>query len=280
MRPSNATKALSVLLVLTFGVSAALADDWQAIKLRGSVFVSHDRAWVRLNRGDVVSDSSAIRILSDGVVEFVRDRETIDLAPNTQIRIFDRAGQRFTTVQEFYGAVSIEANVENVRHFAVRTPFVAALVKGTMFTVTSNAQSSTVRVRRGVVGVEDLLRKLFAEVRRGQQATAGRVRRLGVTAAGTVGAADSTGQAFGAAAAATSAPAGEADAAAAANSSALGAVAGDATAAASAATSAAASAVGAATSGLGAAVGAATGGVGASVGAVGAAAGHGHGHGR
>ena len=187
MKTTNAVAALSALLVMTFGASAALADNWQAVKLRGDVFVSRGGAWVRLNRGDIVSDSSVIRTRQNGAVEFVRDRETIDLGSDTQIRIFDRTGQRFTTVQESYGAVTVEANVENVRHFSVRTPFVVALVKGTIFSVTSNAQASIVKVQRGVVGVEDLSRKLFADVRVGQQASAGRANKLQVSGAGALG---------------------------------------------------------------------------------------------
>lgn len=49
-----------------------------------------------------------------------RDDETIELGPNTQIRILDEEGAKpFTTVQQQFGTVSIEAKVENVEHFAV-----------------------------------------------------------------------------------------------------------------------------------------------------------------
>lgn len=163
--------AAAILLVS----NVALADDWQAIKLRGDVFVysAPTSTWVRLRRGDIVSDSSVVRTLQSGAVEFVRDRETIDLGPDTQIQIFDRTGRRYTTVREFFGTVSVEANVENVQHFSVQTPFVAAVVKGTIFSVISNAKISTVTVQRGKVGVEDVARHLLADIVPGQQATAG-----------------------------------------------------------------------------------------------------------
>src|SRR5713226_3452177 len=108
-------------LALLIASNVAWADDWQATKLRGDVYVYRDSAWVRLNRGDVVSDSAVIRTLETGSVQFARDRETIDLGPTTQIQIFDRAGKRFTTVRQFFGSVSVEANVENVKHFSVQT---------------------------------------------------------------------------------------------------------------------------------------------------------------
>ena len=94
-------------LGLALFATAALADDWQAARLRGEVLVSRGDAWVRLNRGDIVSDSSVIRTMQDGNVEFARDNEVIAVGPNTQIQIFDRVGQRFTTVRQFFGAISV-----------------------------------------------------------------------------------------------------------------------------------------------------------------------------
>jgi hypothetical protein len=280
MRTTNAIAALCAALVLTSAATAALADNWQATKLRGDVFVSRGDAWVRLNRGDIVADSSIIRTRENGAVEFVRDRETIDLGADTQIRIFDRTGQRFTTVQESYGAVSVEANVENVRHFSVRTPFVAALVKGTIFSVRSNAQGSIVTVQRGVVGVEDLARKLFADVRRGQQASAGRTNSLQVSGAGTPGRVTNIyGQTVGDDATTTGAPATDADADGAAAggdgavSGVASAVSGDASAVTGAVSGIAGAAVGAVSGVAGDAVGAASGVAGAATGAASGVAG-------
>jgi hypothetical protein len=195
--------SIAAATILTVS-SVALADDWQAVKLRGDVFVysAPTSTWVRLKRGDVVSDSSVIRTLQGGDVEFVRDRETIDLGPDTQIQIFDPTGRRYTTVREFFGAVSVEANVENVRHFSVQTPFVAAVVKGTIFSVVSNAKTSTVTVQRGKVGVEDIARRRFANITPGQQATVGARAALSVAKASAASAAATTAAAAADAAAA------------------------------------------------------------------------------
>ena len=130
-----------------------LADDWVADKLHGRVFVFFHGAWVALNRGDIIADSAVIRTGADGGVRFTRDHETIDLAADTQIQIFDRTGQRYTVVREAQGAVSVEANVENVKHFEVRTPYVAAVVKGTIFSVMTAGKGSMVETFRGDVGV-------------------------------------------------------------------------------------------------------------------------------
>ena len=71
-----------------------MADDWVATKLRGIVLQLVDGDWVKLERGAVVPDDRAIRTMRSGSVQFMRDAETIDLGPETQVQIFDRAGQR------------------------------------------------------------------------------------------------------------------------------------------------------------------------------------------
>jgi hypothetical protein len=134
---------------------ASPADFWTATKLRGGVEQQVDGQWQPLARADVVPDDRGIRTLSDGHVEFQRGQETIDLGPGTQIQIHDRPGQQYTIVDEAVGTVTVEADVRNVNHFEVDTPFLAAVVKGTIFEVVSGKISASVSVSRGRVAVSD-----------------------------------------------------------------------------------------------------------------------------
>jgi hypothetical protein len=146
----------AVSVALAAIASAAMADDWLADKLRGPVLQLVDKEWQPLERGMVVSDNRMIRTLAAGHVTFTRGGETVELGPSTLIQIFDKGGARpFTTIKEATGTVSIEAQVQNVQHFAVETPYLAAVVKGTRFTVTSSKTGSAVGVRRGHVEVAD-----------------------------------------------------------------------------------------------------------------------------
>jgi hypothetical protein len=165
----------AALLGLAIAVipAAAHADEWVAVKLRGAVYTYQFGQWTALRRNDVVSDDRVIRTGPDGAVQFTRDAETVDMGANTQIRIFDHNGRRFTTINESFGDVSIEANVRNVKHFAVQTPFVAAVVKGTKFEVASGQAASQVNVTRGKVGVEDFQNQRFVDVLVNQHASAG-----------------------------------------------------------------------------------------------------------
>ncbi|MGV3491836.1 MAG: FecR domain-containing protein [Devosia sp.] len=151
--------------------AAAFADDWVATKLRGQVLQLIDNQWVAIARGDVVPDDRVIRTGPNGRVDFRRDEETISLAADTQIQIYDRVGERFTTVQQHFGTVEIEAEVRNVRHFAVETPLLAAVVKGTRFVVRSGKSEASVQVKRGRVEVTDKTTGAHALVPSGQTAT-------------------------------------------------------------------------------------------------------------
>ena len=112
--------------------------------------------------------------------------ETIDLGPNTQIRIFDRQGQEFTTVQQHFGEVSIEAERRNVQHFVVQTKYLAAVVKGTRFTVVADENGASVKVLRGQVEVRDVAHKLMVDITPGQSASVGTTSVLSVSGSGVL----------------------------------------------------------------------------------------------
>jgi hypothetical protein len=173
-----------VLTALLAGVSSAVADDWTAVRLRGVVLELVNGDWEQLARGDVVSDDRVIRTLG-GHATFVRGEETIELGPNTQIQIFDQPRSRpYTTVRQYFGEVSIEAEVKDVQHFAVQTIHLVAAVKGTRFTVFSDDDRSEVRVRRGAVAVESTDDGSHSLISAGQSASAGADQTLEVAGHG------------------------------------------------------------------------------------------------
>jgi hypothetical protein len=178
-------RALAAAAFMLFA-TGVMADDWVASRLRGPVLQLQSGTWQPLNRGDIVPDSRSIRTLATGHVTLVRGTETIDLGPNTQIKIHDRGGAKpFTTVTQAVGQVTIEAEVQNVQHFAVNTPFLAAVVKGTRFVVTSGKSSATVTVRRGHVAVEDTANRQHVTIGVGQTATADNDKTTSLAVSGT-----------------------------------------------------------------------------------------------
>jgi hypothetical protein len=148
----------------------ALADDWMVDRLRGEVLVLVGSDWSPLQRGDIVSDSSRIRSVEGSRVTFTRGAEAIELEGATEIRIFDQQGERMTTIMQAYGTVTVEAERLQIQHFSVQTPFLAAIVKGTRFTVHSDDTQSSVDVSRGLVQVQDYTHGVATDIAPGQTA--------------------------------------------------------------------------------------------------------------
>lgn len=181
---SHTGAALAFAFTALF-TTTALADDWTAIKLRGVVLGLFDGEWVKLQRGAIIPDDQPIRTLASGRVTFERGEETIDLGPNTQVQIFDRAGyDKYTTVKQYFGRVAVEAEVRKVKHFAVQTPHLAAVVKGTRFVVISDADGATVEVERGAVAVENAADHSAVVLAAGQEVTAPRGELMSVSGRG------------------------------------------------------------------------------------------------
>lgn len=177
-------KVIILAAMLASTSTAVLAQHWIAERLRGSVLQLESSSWVALEHGDVVPDGRKIRTLGDGRVELVRGQERIALAGNTEIAIRDAAGQKMTSVIQTLGSVTIEAERRNVQHFSVQTPVLAAVVKGTQFTVTYSNGQARVDVDRGVVQVQDSANSMVVDVIPGQSAAAGRGEPLDVSGPG------------------------------------------------------------------------------------------------
>lgn len=152
--------------------SMAFADDWVATRVLGGVVQWTDGAWVQIQRGDVVPDDRKIRTI-EGRIAFERGNEVIELGRQTEIRIVDKPGKSYTIVKQQFGEVTIEADIRQVEHFSVETPLIAAVVKGTKFTVVSGEHSARVSVQRGKVSVEDADTEQTTVIEAGQSVETG-----------------------------------------------------------------------------------------------------------
>ncbi|MEQ9636997.1 MAG: FecR family protein [Devosia marina] len=178
-------KTILVAAILSSVSMQALGQDWVADRLRGGVLQFEGVSWVTLDRADVVRDGGKVRTLGDGRVELVRGQERIALSPNSEVAIRDRAGQKMTSVIQTMGSVTFQAERRNVQHFSVQTPVLAAVVKGTQFTVTYRNGQARVDVREGVVQVQDNNHAMVADVTRGQTAAASQATPLDVSGPGS-----------------------------------------------------------------------------------------------
>jgi hypothetical protein len=163
-------------MALVMGASSgALAEDglWSVGKSSGEVWVTTNGAeQTSLNQQEVLKPGDTIRTGRNGRVLLMRGEETILVAPNSVIGLPEQKKDGLsTTILQQAGSILLDVEKRNVKHFEVETPYLAAVVKGTQFSVTVGAASTSVEVRRGLVEVSDFKSGDIAQVMPGQAAT-------------------------------------------------------------------------------------------------------------
>src|SRR5215467_11159620 len=175
LRMSGMYRAAMMALFVAASSSALAADDgiWSVSKSSGEVWITATGAQpASLKQEDSLKPGDTIRTGRNGRVLLVRGEETILIAPNSEIGVpSEKKDGLSTTIQQRAGSILLEVEKRNVRHFEVETPYLAAVVKGTQFSVTVNANSTSVNVKRGQVEVSDFRSGQIAQVMPGQVAT-------------------------------------------------------------------------------------------------------------
>ena len=148
---------LIVLSALFFVATPALAKspNWVVSQRSGDVRVVHrglQPASVRVNTslapGDVVMTGAT------GRATLSRGADYIVVAPQSELRLPAEAQPGgFTRVVQRLGTMLFKVKHTGVPHFAVDTPMLAAVVKGTTFTVIVDKDRSAVQVIEGAVQV-------------------------------------------------------------------------------------------------------------------------------
>ncbi|MCJ8322472.1 MAG: FecR domain-containing protein [Rhizobiales bacterium] len=149
---------LSVLvLALTLGanVTYAASKGWVVSKISGKVVISvagKPGKWVKL--GELVYPGDRIKTLSDGTVALTRDAEAMIISSDAQMDIpIGGNTAEYTTIVQRKGTILFSAKKQANRQFKIRTPFAAAIVKGTTFVINANAKNMQVQVFEGSVAL-------------------------------------------------------------------------------------------------------------------------------
>ncbi|UWU90784.1 FecR family protein [Bradyrhizobium sp. CB1015] len=168
-------RALAAALILGTASSAFAADDgvWSVSKSSGEVWLATSGAQqVSLTAEGTLKPGDTIRTGRNGRVLLVRGEETILISPNSVVGLpAEKKDGLSTTIIQQAGSILLEVEKRNVKHFEVETPYLAAVVKGTQFSVSVGAGSTRVGVLRGQVEVSDFKTGQIAQVMPGQAAT-------------------------------------------------------------------------------------------------------------
>jgi len=189
LRTSGMCRAAMVALFVMASSSALAADDgiWSVSKSSGEVWITATGAQpASLKQEDSLKPGDTIRTGRNGRVLLVRGEETILIAPNSEIGVpSEKKDGLSTTIQQRAGSILLEVEKRNVKHFEVETPYLAAVVKGTQFSVTIDGASTRVEVSRGQVEVADFKSGQIAQVLPGQAATRSNNGKPGLSLSGS-----------------------------------------------------------------------------------------------
>jgi hypothetical protein len=165
-------------------VSGAGAAEWTVAKLSGHVVIQAGPLRTAALTSGMTLQSGAVLIADKtGHALLVHGGDQMIVAPNSVIAVPKDGGAR-TTVLERLREVELDVSHQSTPHFAVETPFLAALVKGTHFTVRVFRRGATVTVERGRVEVDDLLTGEKVDILPGQTALVQPGARLTISGAG------------------------------------------------------------------------------------------------
>ena len=178
---------LAIALCTAFAAGgAAEAAEWTVAKMSGHVVIrSGPLQDVAVTTGMVLKSGSVVVAGAGGRVLLVHGGDQMIVSPNSEVAI-PRDGGGVTTVLERYGQVELDVVPTGKPHFIVETPVLAAVVKGTHFTVGVIGHKGRVTVERGKVEVDDRLTGEKVDVRPGQWADVAPGHHLTVAGSGAL----------------------------------------------------------------------------------------------
>jgi FecR-like protein len=145
----------SFFVVLSPAAASGAQDKWTVTQLSGDARVVHPglqpaslKVSAQIVSGDILITGAT------GRATLVRGADYIIIAPRSELRLPATAeATGFTRVVEELGTMLFKIQHTGIPHFAVDTPMLAAVVKGTTFSITVDQNRSAVQVIQGAVQV-------------------------------------------------------------------------------------------------------------------------------
>lgn len=150
-QPAHLPFGVFVVLLMMSG-AAAKSGQWLSAKVSGQVL----RNGTNLHSGQGLEIGDKIRTGRAGRVLIVKDKDRVIVTPNSRFQVpRERSPNYRTELFQFLGTMKYDVEFAPWRRFAVRTPYLAIVVKGTAFKVDIGSNKTTVSVTRGAVQVTD-----------------------------------------------------------------------------------------------------------------------------
>ena len=159
MKSNKAIFALTLLFISMFVGSAAYAQTgvWKVTESQGNVSIIHQGAAKIAVKGAALSAGDSIKTGANGRAVITRGEQYVVVSRNSHIKVAPQKTKNLLTqFVQYFGNALFKVDKRKDQHFAVETPYMAAVVKGTTFNVSVGAEGATVQVTEGAVEVATL----------------------------------------------------------------------------------------------------------------------------
>ena len=136
---SVVAKSVFAIALMTSAAAYAGTPGWSVSESNGPVFVSKPglSKTSAVARGAALSSGDIVSTGKGGRAVLVRGGEYLTVAANTTVQLTEPKAGAFTQIVQTFGNVVFKIQKKTTPHFQVNTPYLAAVVKGTTFSVTS-----------------------------------------------------------------------------------------------------------------------------------------------
>lgn len=142
------------MLFLCAAPAHAAPPSWQVSESSGPVSIISGASNRAAERGSALKAGDTISTAAGGRAVIVRGREYIVISPNSRISIaVPKDNGAVTQIIQYLGSALFKIEKKTMPHFGVKTPYLAAVVKGTTFNITVTGAGATVQVTEGRVEV-------------------------------------------------------------------------------------------------------------------------------
>jgi hypothetical protein len=148
-------RTLLVLFVFAAGAQAAgAAEAWRVVASTGAVKAGGPGVMpIAVTTKQTLPVDSWIETAATGRIVVARGVETIAVGPNSRVMLPALPVNGNTQVLQTVGTALYQIGKQKAPHFQVDTPYLAAVVKGTTFTVSVSEGVASVDVSEGLVQV-------------------------------------------------------------------------------------------------------------------------------
>jgi len=151
--------SLIYLAAMMLATSAhAQSLTWRVSEVNGDVRLTENGRTRAATRGALLVSGTTVTTSPGARAVIVRGEEFVIVSPRSQLRIPEASQARGGLMQVLadWGTALFRIERRATPHFGVQTPYLAAVVKGTTFTVTVGESGASVQVTEGAVEVSTL----------------------------------------------------------------------------------------------------------------------------